>query len=173
MLYLLSYSITKDEFRPKVFAASFYLQILLQFGFLLLWGLSLVKLNNTVKHVERLLPNRSLFAAHGSIILLSIVFDLISIVCLEDAVNAPTNRQLVLAGCANIAAIIGNLFDCIGFVLVLYLMSPVTEKQKKRRKDFQTFLLDGFIDVDHLQSAIFEKNPDMTEEERLNVNRDL
>ncbi len=65
------------------------------------------------------------------------------------------------------------MFDCAGFVLVLYLMIPITERQKKGRADFQTFLFNGFMDVDHLQSAIFAQNPDMTEDERWIVIKDL
>jgi hypothetical protein len=52
-------------------------------------------------------------------------------------------------------------------------MIPITERQKKCRADFQTFLFNGFMDVDHLQSAIFAQNPDMTEDERWIVIKDL
>ena len=41
-----------------------------------------MQLNRKVKYVERLLPNRGLFAAHGSVIFLSLFFDLVAIVLL-------------------------------------------------------------------------------------------
>ena len=43
--------------------------------------------------------------------------------------------------------------------LVLYVMLPITKKQQVRREDFQTFLLNGMMDVDHLEAAIIEAIP--------------
>ena len=50
-------------------------------------------------------------------------------------------------------------------------MLPITKKQQARRQDFQNFLLNGMMDVDHLEKAIIEATPDMTEEEKQNVRR--
>ena len=50
-------------------------------------------------------------------------------------------------------------------------MLPITKKQQARRQDFQTFLLNGMMDVDHLEKAIIEANPDMTEDQKQNVRR--
>jgi hypothetical protein len=54
-----------------------------------------------------------------------------------------------------IAGIFTAISECAGFLLVLILMTPWTNKQVKRKEDFNSFLLDGFVDVVELKSAIY------------------
>ena len=63
------------------------------------------------------------------------------------------------------------VFESASFCLVLYVMLPITKKQQARRQDFQTFLLNGMMNVDHLEEAIIKANPDMTEDQKQNVRR--
>jgi hypothetical protein len=79
----------------------------------------------------------------------------------------------VLGGVTNLSGTLAALFECAGFLLVLLLMTPITEKQLKRRAEFETFLLNGFIDIGQLQNAIFARNPDMTVEEQETVRDQL
>jgi len=52
-------------------------------------------------------------------------------------------------------------------------MLPITKSEKERRSKFQRFLFNGFANREELEAAIFANNPDMTEEERSDVRRDL
>ena len=63
------------------------------------------------------------------------------------------------------------VFENASFCLVLYVMLPITKKQQARRQDFQTFLLNGMMDVDQLENASIKANPDMTEDQKQNVRR--
>lgn len=52
-------------------------------------------------------------------------------------------------------------------------MLPLTDEQLKHRAEFNTFLLDGFIDVRQLEEAIYEQNPDLRETEKAVIANDL
>ena len=53
------------------------------------------------------------------------------------------------------------------------MLFPTTNGQLKRQKDFQNFLLSGFIDINHLKDAVYAENPNMDEEERRIVAEDI
>jgi hypothetical protein len=51
-------------------------------------------------------------------------------------------------------------------------MLPISQQQLQRRIDFQTFLLNGFLDVDQLPDAILTTN-NMTDEETQQLKEDM
>ena len=58
-------------------------------------------------------------------------------------------------------------------MLVLMLMLPVSEKQKMKREEFQTFLFVGFLNRRQLEAAIQAQYPDLTESQKSFIHRDL
>jgi hypothetical protein len=52
-------------------------------------------------------------------------------------------------------------------------MLPITYSDKETRSKFQRFLFKGFADKEELKAAIFANNPDMTDEQRADVEYDL
>ena len=58
------------------------------------------------------------------------------------------------------------IFEACSFWLVLYIMLPLTDRQKRQRKNLKTFLLNGFINIEHLESALLERNPSMNEDQK-------
>ena len=61
----------------------------------------------------------------------------------------------------------------VTFFLVAKLMLPITKSDKKTRSKFQRFLFKGFADINELKAAIFANNPNLTAEQRKDVEYDL
>ena len=57
-------------------------------------------------------------------------------------------------GIADLLGFLLNLDEGLTFMLVLMLMLPVSEKQKMKRDEFQTFLFVGFLNRRQLEAAI-------------------
>jgi hypothetical protein len=53
-----------------------YLVIILDSVLLILWGISLIKLNRKVANADQLMPNRGIFCLHGTVLVLYVVFNL-------------------------------------------------------------------------------------------------
>ena len=58
-------------------------------------------------------------------------------------------------------------------MLVLMLMLPVSESQKMKRDEFQTFLFVGFLNRRQLEAAIQAQYPDLTESQKSFIHNDL
>ena len=84
----------------------------------------------------------------------------------------PINRQKDLFF-SDVFAMISFLTECLGFLLVLYILLPTTDRQAKRRKDLQSVFLLGFIDITQLKQAVLDQNQDLDEEERQIICDDL
>lgn len=52
-------------------------------------------------------------------------------------------------------------------------MLPLTPKDKETRSKFQQFLFKGFMNKDELHAAVLANNPDMTQEQRAIMEKDL
>jgi hypothetical protein len=83
------------------------------------------------------------------------------------------NAELWLLGCAQIARVLATVFLLASYLVVSSVLLPITKKQQLRRKDFNTFLTNGFLDIDHLESAIIRQNPSMTKEETYTIKQDI
>jgi hypothetical protein len=62
--------------RPQWILISQYLVVTLDSVFLILWGISLIKLNRKVANADQLMPNRGMFCLHGTVLVLYVVFNL-------------------------------------------------------------------------------------------------
>jgi hypothetical protein len=52
-------------------------------------------------------------------------------------------------------------------------MLPITQSEKEERSKFQRFLFQGFADINELKAAVFANNPDVDQELRSLIDRDL
>jgi hypothetical protein len=66
-----------------------------------------------------------------------------------------------------------QLLQVLSFLLVVKMMLPITQSDRQKRSEFQRFIFNGFANREELETAIFVNNPDMTEEQRADVKRDL
>ena len=138
----------------------------------LVWGVALLKLLRHLKHHDKLMPNKKLFIMHGVVLAVSIAFLLIAVILDMTANNLKADAQQCLWGVTSIFFALSVLFTALSFWLVLYITIPITRQQRKRRMDFQTFLLNGFLDFDQLKEAVFAQN-DFDDDERAIVLDDL
>ena len=53
------------------------------------------------------------------------------------------------------------------------MMLPITQSEKEERSKFQRFLFQGFADINELKAAVFANNPDVDQELRSLIDRDL
>lgn len=142
-------------------------------AFLYIWGYALIKLNRRIKNADKLIPNKRLFMMHGTVLVLYIVWNIVFLVCFSWAYYATGDKQNILYGIVNISGVFAPFAECAGFWLVLFMMTPITKGQAKKRNEFESFLLDGFMDVKQLRTAIYENNPDMTVEEMQAVDEQM
>jgi hypothetical protein len=112
-----------------------------------------------------------MFQAHA--FLLSLYFIMVLTGITIDYSVDTAGGQSTLTGVANITVVLSVFAQCGCYILVLYLMLPITDEQMKHRADFNTFLLDGFIDVRQLEEAILAQNPDLTAAEKSVIVQDL
>ena len=143
-----------------------YLQWAFELICLGLWGVALWKIARKTRQTDNLMPNKRMFALHGTLLVLYFVFFIATILLSQFA--KPT---YTVHGWYDLCAAFSDVFENASFCLVLYVMLPITKKQQARRQDFQTFLLNGMMDVDQLEEAIIKANPDMTEDQKQNVRR--
>lgn len=68
---------------------------------------------------------------------------------------------------------ISNTIMFVTFYMVVFLMLPISKRQKRQQMEFKKFLFGGFLDKDHLESAIFDKNPEATLKERQFIRKKL
>lgn len=107
-----------------------------------------------------------MFLLHGSCLVSYVFFNLVFLITLSLQPHLTGNQLLVDQGIKNIAGTLTALSECAGFSLVLILMTPWTKGQMKRKEEFQSFLLDGFVNVIELKSAIYAQNPNISREEK-------
>jgi hypothetical protein len=67
---------------------------------------------------------------------------------------------------------LANLLELCTFFLVVKLMLPITQSDRKLRSKFQRFLFKGFADINELKAAILVNHIVMTEEQRARVDYD-
>jgi hypothetical protein len=119
-----------------------------------------------------LLPNLRLFKIHGILLVAYLVLGLV-VTSLDWFGNQlkGDNQHWVFGVCSILYALTEIVYT-LSFLLVLYVTHPVTNQQQKRRYDLQTFVLNGFIDLNQLKQAVYDRN-DLDEEEREIVSGDL
>ena len=138
----------------------------------LVWGVALIQLLRHLKGQDKLLPKQGLFKLHGAILVAFIVTQFLYVLLDNVANNLPTVPQQRLFGVCSIIVALSTFFEDLSFWLVLFITLPITRQQRKRRMDFQTFLLNGFLDFDQLKEAVLAQN-DFDDDERDIVLNDL
>jgi hypothetical protein len=91
---------------------------------------------------------------------------LIFLIALSLTVLLEGDALLIDMGIMDLSGALSIIFECFGYWLVLILMMPFTAGQVQRKADFQTFLLEGFINTSEMKKAIMEQNPNMSEREK-------
>lgn len=137
------------------------------------WAITLCILYRTVKKTDKLLPHKSVFIVHG--LLLSAFFFAYALnLYFSIKYNHSTgNQQLIAGGFGNLSEVFANFFELTTFFLVVFLMLPLSAEKRKKRSDFTKFLHNGFMDVDHLESAILAQNPELTAEDKEILHDDM
>jgi hypothetical protein len=124
-------------------------------------------LNRQVKKAQELMPNRTIFCIHGTVLVLYLVCSSLGLYFYELRRHLITrDAKLKALIASNIFYILSFMFECAGFLLVLYILLPTTNGQAKRRKDLQKVFLLGFVDINQLKDAVLAQNEDLDEEER-------
>ena len=121
----------------------------------LMWGVALIKLLRHLNGQDKLLPKQGLFKLHGAVLIAFIVSQFLAVFLDNVANNLPPVPQQRLWGVCSIFFALSYFFEDLSFCLVLYITLPITRQQQRRRMDFQTFLLNGFLDFDKLKEAVF------------------
>lgn len=116
---------------PILFSLANILTIVFQFGCLLAWTLTLIRLYKDIKHSEKLLPNKRIFILHGSLLasylFLYVLYQVIYSVYIHSE-NLVT--ILYLRGINDILISLTNFLEIMTFLLVIKLMLPVTQSEK-------------------------------------------
>jgi len=150
-----------------------HLSIFLQIAFLLLWGAALITLYRRVREATKIEPDKRMFIIHGAVIGGNLLFYVIYAMLLQIGKGRSVDAKLTIDGFANICGIVTNFFEVAGFWLVVYVQIPLTQKQKERKKDIDTFVLYGFKNTEQLVEEIFKQNEDMSEEEQEMIKSDI
>jgi hypothetical protein len=138
--------------------------IILQLGYLLVWVWALWRLYRNVQQAKDLLPNKRIFFIHGSLLVLYILG------VMGDTILSQMPNWL---GCGEacfykwramgqISIVVGNYAESASFLLVIYVLSPITRKQHKNQQNFQEFLMNGLVDHEKLEEAVLAANPNIT-----------
>jgi hypothetical protein len=142
----------------------------------------LYRLYKVVDHSKKLLPNKLIFIIHGLLLVIYLLSFSAAQYCWYTAVRAiwklevtfdDFERYVTYYGFYYLLQCLSNLMQVLTFSLVIKLMLPITKSERERQSKFQRFLFNGFANKEELEAAIFANNPDMTEEERSDVKRDL
>jgi len=113
------------------------------------------------------MPNRTVFCIHGTVLVFFLLCLSLSDYFYVIGWNKPTRDGALKAFiAANILYSSAIMFECAGFLLVLYILLSATNDQAKRRKDLQKVFLLGFVDINQLKDAVLAQNEDLDEEER-------
>jgi hypothetical protein len=88
------------------------------------WGWTLLNLYKNVTNADKILPKKNIFKLHGSLISLFLVFFLLWYIADVRAVNTTGNTSLVWFGFQNLFLILQLIFECMTFLLVIFLMNP-------------------------------------------------
>lgn len=134
--------------------------------FLIIWGITLIRLNRKFKAADSLMPNAKIFCMHATVLIAYLGFYLGFIIFFMMAEITEGKTSLIMAGIDGVVGCLYVIFECAGYWLVLAMMFPLTKSQRGRREDFQAFLLFGYKNTDELKSAIYQLNDDMTFEEK-------
>lgn len=104
-----------------------------------------------------------MFILHGSLLAGFVVSYALWITSNSLAIHAKSvNSLYIVASVADILATVTDLLELLTFYLVIFLMLPLSTNMRNKRKEFNTFLHRGFVDFDHLESAVIAQNPEMT-----------
>ena len=139
------------------------------------WGWTLHKLQKDTKESKKLMPNQKLFALHRTLLIGYIIFRAVNYGVVWVILNTePGFTYYIAFGLANITFIVSNLFESTIFYLVVSLMLPITEAQKKKTQNVEKFFLFGcFIDADELERALFSQHPDLPELQKGFIRQDI
>lgn len=151
-----------------------------QYGFnliiimsVLVWGWTIIKLYRNVTNAGRLLPNKKVFILHGFLMALFLLLQIASIVIGEVGGKASGNRMYLLFGIFNIVETLTFIVEYVSFFVVVYMMLPFLDYQRRKRLEFRRFLFTGLMDADHLESAIYAQHSDLSHSERSLVREEM
>lgn len=124
---------------------------------LIAWSWALFSLYRDVKHSEKLLPDKKIFLLHGSLLTAFLVLLLAQTIIQEiaDKQTTPTYEPYTLYG---IVDLLGFIFSCVEmatFYLVVFLMMRITKASNAKYVALQKFLLNGFVNPEELEAAVF------------------
>lgn len=154
-----------DTHESWMYLSGAYLLFLIETACMIAWGWTLWKLYRDVKNAQQLLPNKRIFQLHASVLVLYLIVFLAYIIAVQELEKHPSgDSHLVWGGIVYLLLDLDNTTEILIFFLVAFLMNPVTQSLQNRHQQFQMFLFNGFVDKDHLESAILAQNPDLTGE---------
>jgi hypothetical protein len=132
------------------------------------WSWTLVRLYRDVVHSENLLPNKSVFKLHGSLLVAYLLLNILSQILTYwfNQLSFDSNGNLTLRGIDDLLQIFNVLLETLTFFLVVKMTLPITQSEKETRSKFQRFIFKGFADMEELKAAVFANNPEMTAEQR-------
>ena len=140
------------------------------------WGWTLNKLQRDTKESKKLLPNQRLFLLHRNLLVAFTVLVGVNyfVAWLASNTNTTSNAFYVWAGLSYLTMMLADLVESAIFYLVVSLMLPITEDQKKKSENVEKIFLFGcFIDPTQLEKAMYAQHPDLNEIEKDSIHEDI
>ena len=129
--------------------------LVFQMACVLAWGCTLIKIYREVKQTKKLLPNKRVFTLHGCLLILYLVFYSAERILTHCALHThDLTKFYIFAGVVNIMICLRDLTEMATFFLVVKMMLPFTERDKKLRSRFNQFIAKGCADKGVLKDAI-------------------
>ena len=142
--------------------------------FMMLWACTLFKLYRDVKSSSTLLPAKRVFQMHGGLLVAYLAIIIAGNITYRIYLKATTDiRKNDLIGVSDILNDLSCAVEIAMFTLVVWLMCPFTEDQKRKCKDLQKFLFNGFLNIKDLEAAIMDQHPNLSEEQQIYIKREL
>jgi hypothetical protein len=107
---------------PIAFFVGNIVELVVETGFLVLWGYSLVKLSRQLTYREKLIPNWRKFEWHAVLLLEYLVFFTIGTSCMIFG-----RSTYYFQGWVNLMTAIASIFQTACFILVNYVMLPISQ----------------------------------------------
>lgn len=149
--------------------------VVLQFCFLIVWAGSLVKLFKKIKSVQRLLPNKKIFVIHAAFIGTYLVCMLIEThlnVFLRFDSNCDLNCSYNINSIHDLLNVVAVTSDYLAYSLVLYMLLPCASRNNNKQ-GIAILMMNGFTNVQDLESAIIDANPGVSTNERSEISEQL
>lgn len=158
---------THDSLGSLSFASDI-LFIVFQVAYLVIWALALYSLYRDIQQAKTILPNRRIFLLHASLLvlyLLGVAGDTI-LSYMPKWLGCGESCFYKYRSMGQISIVIGNYAESATFLLVVYVMAPVTKKQQLQQLSFKNYLLNGIVELDKIEPAVMAANPNLTPFER-------